>query len=184
MLEAQTKAKIAVAYFYFDFHDLNKQHAPKLLWSLLAQLSAQNPRLQQIVHAAYASSRNGQLQPTTKAMIVLLRQLVAAFEHVYLLFDALDECAERDELLEVIADISSWKIDAVHMLATSRKESDIQDVLSPLVTYQLCIQSALIHADIRIHISERLTNDSKLKRWLAEDKREIEETLVTGANGM
>ena len=182
--ESQSESKIATAYFYFDFNDSSKQHVSSLLRSLLAQLSARNPSLQLLLHKAYASSQSGQLQPTTEAMIDILSQMLATFEHVYLFFDALDECVELEELCTAILKISTWKLDAVHVLATSRKERELQDTLHSLATYQVSIQSALVEADIRLHVSERLLNDQKLKKWQEEDKREIEKKLVAGANGM
>ncbi len=63
------------------------------------------------------------------------------------ILDALDECKERQELLTDIDEIAGWKNRKLHMLATSRRENDIEESLEPLVNDQekICIQSALVN---------------------------------------
>ena len=107
-----------------------------------------------------------------------------SFSHVYLLIDALDECTDREDLLQVITELDSWKLDKLHILVTSRRENDIEEALQPLVMCQICIQSALVDADIRVHILERLSNDPKLKKWPVNIREEIKDTLTKGAEGM
>ena len=78
----------------------------------------------------------------------------------------------------------NWNVDNLHVLATSRKENDIMTSLEPLVTCQLCIQSTLVDADIRVHVQERLSHDPKLKKWPVDVQKDIEDALTTGAKGM
>ena len=174
----------AVAYFYFDFNDLNKQRTESFLRSVLAQLSACSPSPTQSLQDAYAQSQDGRQQPTTEAMIFLLRQMLEGFGQTFLICDALDECRDRDEIHELFAKITQWDIGTLHILATSRKEKDIEDSILPLVSCQICIQSALVNADIQVFISEKLVTDSKLKKWPVEAKGEMEAVLMAGANGM
>ena len=107
-----------------------------------------------------------------------------SFNHVYLLIDALDECTDREDLLQIIEELNSWKLDNLHILVTSRRENDIEAAFQPLVMCQLYIQSALVDADIRVHVLERLSNDLKLKKWPINVQEEIENTLTEGAKGM
>jgi len=96
----------------------------------------------------------------------------------------LDESTEREELLKLIQEIVGWKLEKLHILVTSRRESDIEEALEPLVTDQVCIQSTLVNADIHTHIREQLQKDSKLKKWPTHVQTEIEEVLMEGASGM
>lgn len=139
---------------------------------------------QDVLLALYAECRNGGQQPTSEALLRVLKQMLQGFQHSYVILDALDECRQREDLLLLIEEVMSWKLGNLHLLATGRKEEDISDYLDPLVTDQICIQSALVEADIRIHIQERLQNDRNLKKWPANMKDEIESTLISGANGM
>jgi hypothetical protein len=80
-------------------------------------------------------------------LMMTLRQILGSFQHTYVIFGALDECTERDELLRLIDEIVSWKLGSLHILATSRKERDIEDSLTCLVSPQIYIQSALVESD-------------------------------------
>jgi hypothetical protein len=84
--------------------------------------------------------------------------------------------------LELIQEMNKWR--KVQILATSRKEKDIEEVLYPLVTCQIGIQDAQIDDDIQLHIRHRLHSDPKLKKWPLDIQGEIEKSLINGANGM
>jgi hypothetical protein len=132
----------------------------------------------------YTQSQKGRHQPTFDSLLLTLQQILGDFSQTYIIIDALDECAERDDLLIVIQSIVDWGLDKLHMLVTGRRERDIEDAIESLVTGKACIQDAIANADIRIHIRERLRNDAKLKRWPADIKEEIEVALMSGAHGM
>ena len=180
----QPEPTTAVAYFYFDFNDLDKQRTDKLIRSLIVQLSAQCPHLSEPLQSAYSRSRDGQNQPTVDELTALLHQMVKGFNSTYIVLNALDECTNREDLFELIEALMSWNTNKLHVLATSRKESDIATSLETLVTCQLCIQSALVDADIRVYVLERLSSDPKLKKWPSDVQKEIEDVLTRDANGM
>ena len=175
---------MAVAYFYFDFSDPEKQRAEKLIRSLLVQLSAKCLYLPESLQSAYNRSQNGQNQPTIEELSLLLREIIKSFRGTYILLDALDECTERADVLNFIEVLIGWNIDSLHVLSTSRKESDIATSLDPLATCQQSIQSAAVDADIRGHILERLSSDRELRKWPVHVQNEIEHALTKGANGM
>ena len=106
------------------------------------------------------------------------------FQQTFIIIDALDECKEREDLLGLLENLMSWKAENLHVLATSRRERDIEETLESLATGQVCIQSALVNADIHIHLCSRIQNDPKLKKWPEHVQREIEKTLMDGAHGM
>jgi hypothetical protein len=110
--------------------------------------------------------------------------MLGNFQQTFIILDALDECKEREELLGLIGDFVNWNLETLHILATSRRARDIEETLEPLVTGQICIQNALVNADIHIHICERLQNDPKLRKWPTNVQMEIEKTLMDGAHGM
>lgn len=180
----QSKPKVAVAYFYFDFNDLDKQRTEKLIGSLIIQFAAQCPYLPDSLQSAYSQSQSGQKHPTIEDMTTILHQMLKIFNAAYILLDALDECTDREDLLEFIEALVGWNMKSLHILTTSRKENDIAKSLEPLRACQLCIQSALVDPDIRVHVLERLSNDSELKKWPADVQTEIEDTLMQGAKGM
>jgi hypothetical protein len=116
--------------------------------------------------------------------VLTLQHIFRNFDQSFIILDALDECKEREELLGLIETIVNWKLEMLHLVATSRRVNDIEETLTPLTTGQICIQSALVDADIYIYIRERLQNDLILRKWPKNVQMEIEKTIMEGANGM
>lgn len=175
---------MVIAYFYFDFNDTEKQRHDKFTRSLIEQLAWQSVEALACLQSLFSRCQDGMQQPTQDSLELTLQRMLDGFEETFIILDALDECMERGELLLLLKNLNSWKTGKLHVLATSRRERDIEETLESLVTSEICLQSALVNVDIHTHISDRLQNDSKLKRWPANVQREIEQTLMDGAQGM
>ena len=152
--------------------------------SLIEQFSAQCTSNPEALETIYSHNLEGARQPSASALMGTLRDILQGFGNTYIIVDALDECLEREKLLGLIEDIAGWKISTLHILATSRKEQDIEDCLSSIVSSQINIQSSLVNADIRIHVRDRLRKDRKLQKWSAHAQAEIEAALIANAHGM
>lgn len=174
-----------VLQFYFDFNDTEKQNFENMIRSLVMQLSADSTTLPRPLGLLYTSCIQGQRQPTAEALLKTLRELVEDHQNVFLMIDALDKCNERDELLSTLNLIAGWRL-GIHILVTSRREADIVETLSQIGPNNVSIQSALVNADIRAYVQERLNNDPKLRRWKKNEliRDEIETTLMKKAGGM
>jgi hypothetical protein len=184
MQYCQSHGAFAIGYFYFDFSNPVKQQHVNLIRSLIVQFSARASRVPEALETLYSQNKNGQTQPSTDALIAVLKSILQAFDQSFIIMDALDECSDREELLSFINGVIDWKVGKLHILATSRKETDISEVLDPLITEQIPIQNDLVNADIRLYIQERLQNDTRLKKWPEKIRMEIETTLMNGAHGM
>lgn len=175
---------VAVAYFYFDFNDSEKQRSDKMVRSLIVQLFGQSAKESRQMESAFSSCINGQRQPDTKTLMRILKEIMESLTETYVILDALDECSDRQELLESIKEIQECKSQRLHMLLTSRRLTDIEEMLEPLISPQdrICIQSVLVDEDISIYIHERL----KLSPWRKkpEVRNEIETKLMEKADGM
>jgi hypothetical protein len=91
--------------------------------------------------------------------------------------------APRD-LLQLIEEIVGWKSTTIHILVTSRKEREIEDSLVPRCWHISDLAGTVVARDIAMHVRERLQNNSKLMKWPAKVRAEIEATLTKGASGM
>lgn len=184
-LHTATHSGAALAYFYFDFNDAEKQHVKELICSLIAQISCSRPGAAEKVRDICKSCQDGQQRPSLDALQKCLKEILQGDGDTFLIIDALDECTQREELLDLIEEICSWKQPNLKILITSRNERDIEDVLSTLSTC-ICIQSAGIDSDIRLYVDKRLNSDPKLKKWSnnAALTDEIRTALVNGADGM
>ena len=180
----QSDPTFVTAYFYFDFSDTLKQSSESLVRSLITQLSSQSSSCPEALKSLYAQNLNGQRQPTTDDLMVILKDIVGSFQYVYVIIDALDECRDREQLLLLIEEMVEWKLANLHMLATSRQERDIEECVGPLVSAQINLHSVQVNADIHVHLRERLQNDPKLKKWPAKIHGQIEAALMDGAHGM
>jgi hypothetical protein len=180
----QSHPSFAIAYFYFDFGDTEKQRSDSLICSLITQLSAQASSCPDALKTLYSHNLNGERKPNMEGLMATLKHIIGGFEHVYVVLDALDECRDREQLLALVEEVVNWKIGELHILATSRVERDIADCIGPLVTAQINLHQTLVDADIQTHLRERLRNDPKLKRWPAKVHEQIEAALMEGAHGM
>lgn len=152
------------AYFFFDFNDEQKQDPEIMMRSLLCQLSQQYNKIPASLDALFSSSENGQRQPSTHALLDALRSITQELPQVYIVLDALDECAQRVELMERLKAIAGWQLQNLHLLVTSRREQDIKSSLDEFVDggNQVCLESTLVDKDIQRYVQERLSTDKSL----------------------
>ena len=179
---------VAIAYFYFDFNDAEKQRHSQFTRSLVEQFASQSAKALAYLESLFSRCQDGRQQPTQDALESTLQQILSDCKETFIILDALDESKERKDLLVLLETLNSWGSEKLHILATSRRERDIEETLKPLVTSEICLQSTLVDTlvgnDIHTYISKRLQNDLKLKRWPANVREEILQTLMDGAQGM
>ena len=178
----------AVAYFYFDFNDRQKQDPELMVRSLICQLSQQCVRMSSGLDSLYSSSQNGLRQPPSDALVKVLQELIEEFPCTYIIIDALDECDDRKELMKVIKRIYAWQLQGLHLLFTSRREGDIESTLGRILDERniLCIQTKAVDHDIKLYIRQRLSEEESLQKWRPDAKiqQQIENSLMEGAHGM
>jgi hypothetical protein len=107
---------------------------------------------------------------------------------VYVVLDALDECAQRLELMDMLEAVAGWQLNNLHLLMTSRKERDIERSLEEYIREEdaMCLQRDVVDKDIQRYVQQRLRDDKGLAKWNkdASVREEIEEALMHGACGM
>ncbi|KAG9206091.1 hypothetical protein G6514_004812 [Epicoccum nigrum] len=181
-------ARIVTAYFYFDFNDAQKQVPELMLRSLLSQLLQRSSTVPKDVDALFSACNNGQRQPPPHALLEVMPQVMQQFTHVYVVLDALDECAQRPELLDALGTMVRWQLDSVHLLMTSRKERDIESSLDKYIEEEdtICLQRDVVDRDIQRYVQQRLSDDKALTKWNKDAviRQEIETALMDGAQGM
>jgi cysteinyl-tRNA synthetase len=159
-----------------------------MLRSLISQLSEQCVKMPLALEALYSSLDKGNRQPSLNALMNVLQEMLQEFPQSYLILDALDECADRAELMRILGQIAGWQVKEMRVLVTSRKERDIESSLDKIVNREciICLQEQVVDKDIRAYVHQRLSDDKELKKWQKEDeiRREIEATLMEGSHGM
>jgi hypothetical protein len=122
------------------------------------------------------------------ALLKATQQAAQDFTQVYVVLDALDECTQRSELMDILEAVAGWKLDNLHLLMTSRKERDIESSLETYVREEdtVCLQRDVVDQDIQRYVQQRLRDDKGLAKWNkdAAIRQEIEAALMCGAQGM
>ena len=187
-------AGASVAYFYFDFRDVDKQKLRDLLPSLLVQLSARSDPCCDILSRLYFSHDRGVHKPNDRAMIECLKEMltVEGQHPIYIIIDAVDECpitssvpSPREEVLELVGELVGLHLPNLHICVTSRSELDIQDVLEPLAACPVLLHNERGQKqDIIEYVRAFVYSDRRMQRWRDEEKDLVIKTLSDKADGM
>ena len=183
-----------MAYFYFDFRDVDEQKLSNLLPSLLIQLSAQSDPCCDILSQLYSSHDRGVRKPSDRAMVECLKEMLTlkAQGPTYIIMDALDECpitstipSPREEVLDFVDELVGLHFPNVHICVTSRPEHDIQAVLKHLTPRAVSLHDESgQQQDIINYVTSFVQSDRKVRRWRREDKDLVIKTLSDKADGM
>ncbi|KAI9662456.1 MAG: hypothetical protein M1821_008623 [Bathelium mastoideum] len=173
-----------LAYFYFDFNDASKQKVSSFVRTLLAQFVHPERVPPKPISDLYARYKGINDIPPVGELLNALISTSNLYSKVYIVCDALDECAERRLLLDFLRDLIKRRPTTVNMLFTSRQERDIEACLQPLVSSNIMIQAANVEADIRLYVSNVLQRDENLRILPVSLHKDITEGLATKAEGM
>jgi hypothetical protein len=137
-----------MAYFYFDFRDINKQNRRDLLPSLVTQLSDQSHCHCDILNGLYLGLGSGAQKPSEDELIQCLKDMLTLPDQqpVYLIIDALDECPDtsgmpssREQVLDLVKELVELSSPNLRLCVTSRPETDIRRALEPLTSFRVSL---------------------------------------------
>jgi len=175
--------KNAYAYFFFDGRDSQKdlQLHDKFIRSLIQQFSL---RCYGGIPATLLDLYgHGQEQPSTSALEDTLQHILDGFHSAFIIIDSLDECIDRNKVLEWIKKIDSQlNISNLHMVVPSRPEKDISDVFEELAN--LCPVDMAKEAenhDIKTYIEQQIL---QVVNWDEGTREKIKWALMKGAQGI
>ncbi len=183
-----------MAYFYFDFRDVDKQKLQNLLPSLLAQLSARSNPCHDVLSRLYYTHDRGERKPSDRAMVGCLKEMLGleAQGPSFVILDALDECpitssipSPREEVLELVDELVSLHLPNLHICVTSRPEHDIRVVLECLTEHPVSLHDESgQQEDIANFVATFVRSNQRMKRWREEDKNLVIKVLSEKAEGM
>ena len=183
-----------LAFFYFDFRDIQKQDARSLLSCLLIQLCRESDKYSEILSSRYSEHSNGTRQPSEKVLMECLKDMLKAPRQgeLYIVVDALDECPSlsgyptpRERVLQILQDLVVLGLSHVHFCFTSRPEVEIRSAIEGLAVHKVPLhEQDGQKQDISNYIKSIFSSDLKIRRWTEEDRKLAEDTLLRGARGM
>ena len=175
-----------VVYYYFDFSDqVNEdQKAEGFLRSNLRQLSLQT--LYAPVMSLYEECDNGRVSASELRLRETLGQVLQDVPPLFVIVDALDECVERNEMIDILSLMKARGLANTHILVSSRQELDIKEGLLRAKPLQIELTEQMIRHDIERFIEKRIALSQRLSRWCkrADVNLHLRSTLLEGANGM
>jgi hypothetical protein len=184
----------SVAYFYFDFRDVDKQKLHNMLPSLLIQLSARSDPCCDILSRLYSAHDRGVQKPNDRAMIGCLKEMLTLEGQgpTYIIMDAVDECpvtssvpSPREEVLDLVDELVALHLPNLRICITSRPELDIQAILEPLSPRAVSLhEESGQKQDIIEYVRSFVHSDRRMQRWRDEDKDLVIKTLSEKADGM
>jgi hypothetical protein len=202
--------KDKIIYFYFTFDDTNRQDLSAFLKSALAQLCPKDSALLQLDDLFWSCNPDPpSMRALQNALVSALKFFCGAvpipdsesndsaeqkveeeseLNHVYMVLDGLDEIPygpQRATVLRFLGLISRLSLRRLHILATSRQERDIEEVL---LTYPgwnlLSILQTNVEKDLGIYVASQIAENQKLQAQPDSIKDEIRRKLISGAGGM
>ena len=184
----------SLAFFYFDFREDQKKTLRGLLSSLLVQLCRQSDSYCDMLFEFYSEHNSGLRHPSDDAIVECLKDLIKlpGQAPVYIIVDALDECPDasanptpRAEVLSLLEDLINSQFPNLRICVTSRPETDIKDVLDPLVFHSVSLHDqSEQRRDIEEYIKSTINTHPKNKKWKAEHKQMVIDVLTEKADGM
>ena len=184
----------SLAYFYFDFRNVDKQKISDVLPSLLVQLSARSDACCDKLAHLHSTHDCGLQRPTDSAMVKCLKEMLAIEGQgpTYIILDALDECpatssipSPREEVLDLVEHLVGLHLPNLHICVTSRPEPDIRVVLEGLTKSSVSLHDEIGQKeDIANYVTSSVHSDRRMGRWREEDKELVIKMLSEKAEGM
>jgi hypothetical protein len=189
-IEAMCEAgNASMAYFYFDFRDVNKQCLRGLVASLIVQLSVRSDSRCEILSKFFLAHSKGLKQPSNSTLAKCLKEMLTTPDRwpTYLIIDGLDESptasefpSPREGVLDLLKELVGLPISNLRMCVTSRPETDIRSVVEPLASHQMSLHDQSGQKkDITDYVRSVVYSSSEpfMTRWKMEDKEHVIKTL-------
>ena len=177
----------ATAYFFFDGRDSQKdfQLHHKLIRSLIWQFSLKlGGRVPKFLMNLYMHCGNGHQEPTLDDLQNTLKGILGGFSSTFIILDALDECTEREKILNWIQTYVFRKDVnlGLHLIVTSRPEQEINDQFQSHHSIDLVKESG--NHDLIAYLDHQLQNNPAFQKWKSDTQEQIKSTLIEKSDGM
>jgi NACHT domain len=183
--------KRAVAYFYCDYREPEKQNPTRVLGSLAAQLARQNEDAFSFLQKLYKTcvpEHNPPSTPELPTLIATVYQMTTVFDDVSVIVDGLDECGDQTTTaVESLLKLSCDEESNIRLLILSR---DVTDISGPLTGSFNHLEVSAQSEDLKLYVAAEI--DKRLKKHgrgqlrirNPDLKEDIKRRLVEQAGGM
>ena len=186
----------SLAFYYFNFSNVKKQHRRGLLSSLLFQLCGQSDPYCDTLSRHYSIYKDD-TDSDESLLAQWLKDILRSSGQppVYLILDeldALDECrnppetpSPRENVLILLEELVDLRLPNLYICVSSSLEVNIKTVLDRLDFRSISLPDEEGQKqDIRDYVTSVVRSDPQAQRWRAEDKDLVIDVLSQNANGM
>ena len=180
----QNDRSAAITYVYCNFRRQHEQTAETLLASILKQLLQKISYMPNDTKSIHNKHKDNQSRPSLEEISILLRSTSQLYSRVFIIIDALDECAAlsgcREKLLRVLFTVQDKS--AVKIFATSRFMPDIEREFSKRGTAPLEIRAP--DDDVRAYLNSDECPLPNFVRTRHDLRQQVTEKVVQSVDGM
>lgn len=172
-----------VAYIYFDYMEQDQQKLRLVLASLVKQLACQASSFSEERYNLRPIIMEYDPEPTPEILYTALLGISKLFNRVFLIFDGLDECNQKDQLNDLLPLFHRLAKDNISVFVTSRVHpGEIQRSLYNAAKIDLAISSD----DMKAYIQEKIDENPRAKSLIGQTgcRDKVVNQLATCANGM
>ena len=175
-----------LAPFYFTFTDRGKQSYEAMLRSLIAQLGLQEPGLP-VLQEKHDQRHKLKGELNVQSIESILLVILATFDTVFVVLDALDECPEEGNARSKLFDGLEYLVNEaanLKIFMTSRDIPDIRDCMVRFPAERLPIMTSAVDRDIKSYVALQLSQGQYFRRLKRESLDLIQTTITRQADGM
>lgn len=171
---------VGVTYIYCNYKARGDQTALSLLAAILKELVQDRPSIVTPLFTLYDKHVVRKTRPLLDEIIGALQSMLANYSRVYVVVDALDECAhsDRNELLGRLRSLQNKTY--LHLMATSRDISDVVERFDGMPKLEV----RALDADIKRYV---IGQTNRLPRCIQRDgelQRLVQEKIAEAVDGM
>ena len=149
----RTDKDIGIAYLYCNFRQQHKRS--DLFASLLKQLSWRQPFIPKGLQRLYEHHRDRQTRPSFDEILRELQSIVASYQRVFIIIDALDECQISDGgRTNFLTEILSFQDETgANLFVTSRVVQEIAKLFNQSVSLEIQARNEDVQRYLDGHMS-------------------------------
>ncbi|KAI9890433.1 MAG: hypothetical protein M1814_003917 [Vezdaea aestivalis] len=186
-VRSKTQTGEATVYYYFDYKDRDQRSSQKMMATITASLASKSKSCFDELDAKVRMARSAGRKPTREMVHSYFRDSLKHFSKVCLVVDALDECTDRENMLEDLFDLPKSCPGDLKLLVTSRKHTDIQEALDSVDHLWIDMEASLVQPDIKKFVDAEIEEIIRKQRIKLRDpnlQNQIANVLSEKSGGM
>lgn len=172
---------IGIAYIYCGFKDRDEQTPTKIFASILRQLGYRKSILPVEVEGLYEKLGQKGQTPDLHELVDTIVSVANGFSRVWVFFDALDECDQVSQRVDLLSTIQRFMTTNIGGFATSRSHAeDIQSTFKMTKKIELLARVSDIKSFATGKISARIRDQKLVDEIESQIEKKVDGMCVEG----